>query len=278
MLRESLAADARHVFLALSGSRGGLLAARERTREDTRVQLFPAAWPPCWLKLRREEDVISAWMSRDGRSWSVAGRFKVDWPQDLLVGLAVAGGRQGLPSQAVFEQVEEAPSVRNRFFVPQVEMLSGSTQSGYIAELDETALRFLGPGRPTVSTTRLATIRFQALPSRFAPRLAPGRPGVLLSGGEFVEGDCRRIERGRVTVQSVALGVRRYDVNREVIAVVLGRRPLLVPRVFEVRTQDGSTWLAQDLVFDASGVVLREPQLGPRRLAWHEILELRRAA
>jgi len=278
MLRESLAADARHVFLSLSGARGGLLAARERAREDTRVQLFPAAWPPCWLRLRREEDVITAWLSRDGRSWSAAGRFTVDWPQDVLAGLAVAGGRQGQPGLAVFEHVEEAPSVRNRFFVPQVEMVSGSTQNGYIAELDETALRFAGPGRPPVSTPRVALIRFQALPARFAPRLAPGRPGVLLAGGEFVEGDCRRIERGRVTVQSVPLGVRRYDVNREVIAVVLRRKPLLTPRAYEVRTHDGSTWLAQDLAFDASGLVLREPQLGPRRLAWYEILEVRRAA
>lgn len=277
MLRESLAADARHVFLALSGARGGRLATRERAREDTRVQLFPAAWPPCWLRLRREEDVITAWLSRDGRSWSVAGRFTVDWPSEVLAGLAVAGGRAGLPSQAFFEQVEEAPSVRNRFFVPQVEMVSGSTQSGYLAELDETSLRFAGLGRPPVSTPRVALIRFQSVPSRLAPRLAAGRPGVLLAGGEFVEGDCRRIERGRVTVQSVPLGVRRYDVNREVLAVQLARRTLLAPRTYEVRTLDGSTWLAQDLVFDASGVLLREPQLGPRRLAWHEIVELRRA-
>jgi hypothetical protein len=202
----------------------------------------------------------------------------VDWPADLLVGVAVAGGRGGISGQASFEYVEEAPSVRNRFFVPEVEMRSGSTQTGYIAGLDETALRFAGPGRLPVSKARVALIRFQAVPGRLAPRLAAGRPGVLLAGGEFIEGDCQGIEQGRVTVHSVPLGVRRYDINREVIAVLLARRALLAPRAYEVRTLDGSTWLAQDLVFDGAGVRLREPQLGPRRLAWHEIVELRRAA
>lgn len=277
MLRDGLAADARHVFLALTAGRGGMLVSRDRKGGETSVELAENLVSPAWLKLKRNGDTITAWRSANGQHWRLASRTTAPWPEEVLVGLAVAGGRAGVLNQSIFEYVEEAPSVRNRFFTPQVELLSGSMQPGYIAALDDTVLYFEGYARAPVTSRSVALIRFQAVPSRLAPLLSTGRTGVLLSTGEFIEGDCRRIERARVTVNSVPLGVRRYDVNNEVLAVVLGRRALHARRNYEVTTADGATWLALEVTLDRDGLLLREPVLGSRRISAHEIVELRRA-
>jgi len=72
--------------------------------------------------------------------------------------------------------------------------------------------------------------------------------------------------------------LKRYDVNSEVIAVVLGKRAVLPPRTFEVITTDGATWLALDVTLDREGLLLREPLLGTRRIFLHEISEVRRGS
>jgi hypothetical protein len=166
---------------------------------------------------------------------------------------------------------------RNRWFVPQVELQSGSALRGYIVGLDDTALHFeTASGKQPVSRLNVTRIRFQPLPSRMAPLLNAGRTGVLLISGEFVDGDCRNIEGHRVTLSSVPLGHCRYDINREVIAIVLRRQPAPAAHFYEVKMFDGSVWLGLDVAMDREGLLLREPSLGPRRIPIHEIQELRR--
>lgn len=72
------------------------------------------------------------------------------------------------------------------------------------------------------------------------------------------------------------LGLLRYDVNNEVIVVVLTKRAAPVRQPFEVRTVDGTRWLALEISFNRDWVTLREPLLGLRRIPAHEVAELRR--
>jgi hypothetical protein len=98
----------------------------------------------------------------------------------------------------------------------------------------------------------------------------------VLAGGEFVEGDCRGIEQGRVTVSSVPLGLVQYDVNSEVLAVVLRKRATSEVHAYEVKLNDGSLWRGRDLEMEQLGVVIREPALGRKFIPLHEIAEFRR--
>lgn len=279
MFRDSLAADARHVLLAVTASRGGVLASRERKGGDTTVQLDRTMGRGYWLKLKRNADEILALTSHDGRRWRIVERLTLPMEQELYAGLVVVSAREGVRGESMFDQVEEGASLRNRAWVPQVELKSGSTQAGYIDRMDDTAVWFdPAERRPPVSTHGVALVRFQPVPLKLAPLLAAGRKGVLLGTGEFIEGECGGISRHRVTVSSVPLGLKRYDVNNEVIAVVLGKRAVLPRRNFEVTTTDGATWLALDVALDREGLVLREPYLGTRRIFMHEIVEVRRGS
>ena len=277
MMRESLAADSRNVFLSVTAARGGVFQWRERLGEETGVTLKRAMSVPCWLKLRRDGNVFTALRSSNGKQWVQVDRLTMSAAKELYVGMAAVGVRGNELNESVFEQVEEGPSLKNRWFVPVVQLQSGTTQMGHIATMDDTAIHFeMAAGKEPVSTLSVANIRFQSLPSRNVSVLNGGRTGVLLNTGEFIDGECRGIEGGRLVLSSVPLGLVRYDVNSEVVAVVLRRRDAPSGHPYEVKTVDGSVWLGAEVVIDQSGVMIHELALGPRHIPMHEVLELRR--
>lgn len=275
MMRESLAAGSRHVFLGVTAARGGVLQWRDRLGEETGVRLERGIFVPCWLKLKREADVFTALSSPNGKQWRVVEKIHLNAARELYVGLGVVGVRE--QTHSVFEQVEQGPSLRNRWFVPQVELQSGSTQVGYIDRMDDTAVHFdVASGKAALSEVNIANVRFRPVPARLTGMLNANRTGVLLNTGEFIEGECRGIQAGRVIISSVPLGLCRFDCNDEVVALVLRRRSPAVPFAYEVKTADGSVWRGQEVMLDRSGVLIREPSLGLRRVALHEVFELRR--
>ncbi len=167
--------------------------------------------------------------------------------------------------------------MRNRWFAPQIELRSGSMQSGLVVAMDDTAIRFEArEGKAPVSLHSVAHVRFQPLPSRLAPLVSAGRKGVLLSSGEFIEGECRGLEDGVMTISSVPLGLLRYDVHNDVIAVVLKKRAPWERQRFVLTTASGARWLALDVALDREWVTIREPLLGLRRIPAHDLVELRR--
>ena len=99
---------------------------------------------------------------------------------------------------------------------------------------------------------------------------------MVLAGGEFIEGDCRGISDGRARIGSVPLGLVEYDINSEVLALVLRSRSLPARHSCEVRLNDGSRWVGQSLSIESLGVTLQEPRLGRRFIFLHEIAEIRR--
>ena len=277
MMRESLAADSRNLFLSVSAARGGVLQWRSRLGEETSVLLDRGMSVPCWLKMKREGNTFVALKSPNGMHWELVDKLVMAAARDLYVGMAAVSVRGNVLNESVFEQVEEGAAIRNRWFVPQVELRSGSMQMGYIERMDDTAIQFENFARKDpMSQSSVANIRFQSLPSRWASVLNAGRPGVLLTSGEFIDGECRGLADGRVVVSSVPLGLIRYDVNNEVIALVLRKRSVSTTHWFEVKTIDGSVWRAREVVMDRVGLTVREPILGLRRIPLHEVDEFRR--
>ena len=277
MMRETLDAGARNVFLSVSAARGGVSQWRERFGEETSITLDRGMSVPCWLKLKRDADVFTALKSRNGMQWTVVERFTLAMAKDYYVGLAAVSVRGDVLNESVFEYVESGPSVKSRWFTPQVELSSGSSKIGYLEAMDDSTIYFENKlGRESMSRASVANIRFQPVPSRWAAFLNQDRTGVLLTSGEFIDGDCRSIEGGRVTVSSVPLGLVRYDVNSEVLALVLRRRTASSAHSYEVKLNDGSVWRGRDAVIDRLGVTIREPALGLRYIPLHEVAELRR--
>src|SRR6185295_12465741 len=115
----------------------------------------------------------------------------------------------------------------------------------------------------------------QPLSPALAPRLGLGRTGVLLAKGDFVDGDFRSLENGRVSLSSVLFGVRSFDATKEVVAVAL-RDPYPSSAPFEVRLRDQSVLLPGTIILDPAGARLEDSVLGSLRLTLNELRELRR--
>ncbi len=275
MMRESLAEGARNVFLSISAARGGVFSWRERFGEESGVLLDRGMPPGSWLKLKRDGNVFTALRSPNGIRWSVVERFTMSLSKDCYAGLAVASVRGGVLNESVFEGVEAGMSVKNRWFTPRVELTSGSVKVGHLEGMDDAAVHFENRfGRESVPRSSVANIRFQTLPSAWSLALQKGRTGVLLTSGEFIDGECRGIKSGRVTVSSVPLGLVRYDVNSEVVVAVFRKRAPSVAFPYEVRLNDGSSWRGREMVMERLGVRLLEAALGWQWLPLNEVSEL----
>lgn len=282
MMRESLRADAPHVFLGLQGSRGGVLRWREAAGADTQVSARPELAAPLWLRLKRVGHTFTASKSRNGRQWDLIERRELSLATNFHVGLAVAGVREGssagdlILSQLRLDQVREGPSLPMTAFVPRVALCSGSLSLGRVLSADPAELVLAKEPVPASLPTALASsLQFQWVPDRLAPRLRSGRPGALLAGGEFIEGEFRSLETDQAMLSTVLFGLRAFDVNCEVLAITL-RPPTPAPHQYEVRTVDGSVWLAGGLEIGSCEVILQEASLGRCRLPIHELEGIRR--
>ena len=107
----------------------------------------------------------------------------------------------------------------------------GSFLAAPLVSADDTSLQFGGAQKDfSLSTVNAARIVFQNLSAQRAAKIETGRAGVLLVNGDFVDGEFKGFERGRVKMSSVLFGLKFFDATYEVVAIILrdpapGRNP-----------------------------------------------------
>lgn len=273
-MRESLASDSPNAFVGLTPARCGFFQWRDREGAFTTGPPTVTLLAPCWLRLKRDGDEFSAYRSRDGRQWTFLGKTILPITEDYFVGLAVAGGSETRSLQSVFDSVQEAPVLWTGPFIPRVELQSGSVVVGLIRAMDDSAVSFWGaPPRAPVPNSAVSRILFRWLTPRLAAKIQSGKPGVLLTTGEFFEGEFRGIEHGKALISSVLYGLRRFDVETEVVAVVLRKSPPS-PEPYCVKTVDGSMWLGRVIGVGEAEILVRENALGIYRIPVYELAEV----
>lgn len=280
MLRENLEAGARNVFVGVT-PRGAVVQWRDSAGGATRVEKVGDVWP--WLRLKRAGNEVSAHTSREGRQWRLLRRVELSLPHTVLIGLGVAGrsgesSRTSPPraSEAIFDRVQVGAHLHHHSHAPRVALKSGSMTSGEIDTADHRNLRFRGaPSWEVVPVQEVTRIDFYWVPSRFDHLVRGDQPGVLLTTGEFVEGDFRGVRDGQCLISSVLFGLKRFDIDGEVLCVVLGE-PALPSGSFEVKTWRGSTWCGTLESMDEEGVVLREESMGRVTVPFYQLKEMSR--
>jgi len=283
MIRESLAEDSPFVCVALTAGSGGVLSWREKAGSSAQELTLPALAPPYWLKLKRQGDTIAAYRSSTGKRWRLIDRFELPLASEVRVGLAFAAKaaprtherfRPG-PERALLDQVREAPSLPLSSFVPRAQLLSGSVVVGPMESSSDNRITFPGAiARPDISLRDIAHLQFQWLGGRQADPVVSGRTGVVLASGEFIDGEFRGLTAHHVRISSVLFGVKNYDSQNEVRAVVF--RPAVPVRTpYEVETSEGSRWLARSIQIGENEILIEEPLLGPVRLPIYRLRSIR---
>lgn len=109
MLRESVAAGSKNVALLLVPRNGVRLSARVKDNGGSSSKVNASAKAaPCWVKLVREGNRFSGFVSEDGNDWQPVGQpVTVEMGPKILAGLAVTSGSRDESKlhTSTFEQV-----------------------------------------------------------------------------------------------------------------------------------------------------------------------------
>jgi hypothetical protein len=153
---------------------------------------------------------------------------------------------------------------------------NGSFLAGRVEQATPTSLRLIGSvDEQQLSAVNVARIICQPLSSALITRIGSGRTGVLLTKGDFVDGDFRGLEGGRVRLNSILFGVRTFEIEKEVAAVAL-RDPYPPLATFQVRLRDQSLLLPGTVKVEKDGLKVEDSILGALVFPWKDLQELRR--
>lgn len=183
-----------------------------------------------------------------------------------------------VPIPASTTNAPGTPAVTNAFprgTVPVgVLTWGGAFLAGGVRGADDSAVRLTDPPAGfTLTTANTAAIFFQPITPYRASALRAPRPGVLLVTGDFVEGEFKSLENGRIKLTSVLFGDRSFEAVHEAAAVVL-RKPSLPMEQFEVQLRDGSILLSRALRAEAGVLILDDPFLRDLRLPAAQLEEI----
>ncbi|MEY4200768.1 MAG: hypothetical protein RLZZ265_2508 [Verrucomicrobiota bacterium] len=154
----------------------------------------------------------------------------------------------------------------------------GSFLAAPLVAGDDTALQFGGAQKDfSLSTVNAARLIFQNLSAQRAAKVEPGRSGVLLVNGDFVDGEFKGLERGRVKLSSVLFGLKFFDANYEVVAVIL-REPALGAPTFRVKVSDGSVLLVKKFAITPEGLTIEDATLRGYKVPAQELVEVRQGS
>lgn len=112
LIRETLDSTTSQAFLYVQSS-GGLGFERKQGTES-KVDKLGTNLPPCWIRLQRRKDTISAHHSTDGKNWISIGSGSVPMARDVYAGLAVISGDSNTPVTTLFDHISVQP-----FFPPR---------------------------------------------------------------------------------------------------------------------------------------------------------------
>jgi hypothetical protein len=270
MVSESLDADA--PFIAVTLTSDGRVVMQRRAMAKGTIDTRSERVASRWLKLKRYGTNVAAYQSSDGRRWKVVQSSAAELGPNLYVGLLAAAEYQYESGVAEircgFDQLREAPYLVADWFVPRVELESGSTVLGRIRSADQRELRFESVFDPEpVSTRAVSRIMFDWRPPQ--ARIPAGQSGVVLTSGEFVEGGFDSIVENRLAVNSVLFGRRVFDIQ-DVAAVVL--RPIRSQdAVWELTTNERSRWIGASLEITSNELGIWDASLGRRSFPAYDL-------
>jgi hypothetical protein len=123
----------------------------------------------------------------------------------------------------------------------------------------------------------VARIRFTCEPSNL-DKINPGRgTGVLLFGGDFLEGEVTRLAYGQwLDLNSVVFGAKRLDAPRDLICAVL-RDVKPDQAAYEVRLRDGSIIQAKSVTFAQEMIEVDSALAGAFKFPIAEVLSVEAA-
>jgi hypothetical protein len=105
MIRETLDGDSAHAFVGLNSSGELLMRSRNAAGANVEQKSKGKCAIPCWVRLVRRGDRLTAFSSPDGEKWSEVGSVAVSMSREALMGLAVSSEQGTELAEGIFDQI-----------------------------------------------------------------------------------------------------------------------------------------------------------------------------
>jgi hypothetical protein len=267
------------MMLAYAG--GGIrFQCRPKVGMSARTDESPGAGTPCWVKLVRKGDTLLGYSSPDGESWELVRSERVNLPATVQIGLAVSARNNAAVCTATFERVAvtamspKPESKASAGGAPRGVLLrQGSLVAGQANSANDSVLRIARDREFAIPLAEVARIYFSPVKPEMLQKLKGGRKGVLLTTGDFFEGDVLGIEGASVRLSSVLFGLKRFETWR--VAAVLLNDGSKAPTRYEIKLTDGSELLADQVTIDKSVLAVEGRSFGTLKFGAEQIVEIR---
>jgi hypothetical protein len=218
---------------------------------------------PAWIKLARYGDRVYAYTSADGKDWDLFASEQFDASPSVFAGLVAYSPSSSRPATAQFDHVKlvpGAPAIESA--VKGFATRGGTFVAADVFAIDENLVRYIRNGvQGTIPVSEVARILYKPLLLDHAEKLSPGSTGLLMSTGDFLEGDVQSLKDGTVAVSSVLFGLRKVTLYDNLTAIVLHDvAPEKTP--FTLTTTDGSTYRPKSLKPNLQTLQIEDASLG----------------
>jgi hypothetical protein len=221
-----------------------------------------SAGPKPWLRLTRRGNTFATSVSDDGESWKPVDAREFHLPTEALWGVAAwVPGNMAL-GEVVFDSVKLIPgrpyatyAVSSPFVSRGVVLVDGTQIAAEAIRLADGQLHLTrGSDDLKVSLAQVAWIVFNPVGPQTAARVGQNR-GIVLSGGEVLQGDLAGIDNGTASFSTVVFGNVSYAIETQVAAVSL-QDVHERPAAYTVIALDGSSWPCERVTIADNNVVL----------------------
>src|SRR6185503_5583781 len=106
MIRQTLQTASPQISLGATASGG--LELEHRARKESRIERVGWTPGPCWLRVSRRGEVLTASKSDDGSNWIEVGSRTNSMPKRIYIGLGVTSYNHAALSGSLFDRVQVA--------------------------------------------------------------------------------------------------------------------------------------------------------------------------
>ena len=236
--------------------------------------------PPYWVRLVREEGLISAFISPDGNVWTkireleekviLGSRRKKSEPPSFF-GVCATASSGETPWAATFDNISVGPLSDLEsdpwFSAPRITLIDGSVVRCEVSTNEKGTLIKLGaPWNRTLPMLYVSKIDFYypLTPEKRKRKMA--RPGVSLKGGDIFEGTFETLSDGKVVLRSALLGRREIEIGEAAESVFIREENPDRRGDFKVETKDGQIFYAKDIGIDDGRFVFKSAFIGEKKV------------
>lgn len=230
---------------------------------------------PCWIRIRREGELIRGFVSADGCKWNELESYSYPIKGKANVGFYVYSGKDNSIAQARMSNVLLLYT-ESKFIHSFVVLKDDSKVAAQIIGLDKNKVNFSINGKEfSTPVTEVARILFSPIPSEFESKLLNKPTGIMFANGEYLESEITGLRPDIIEVKTLS-GRQQFKLKQDVIAAIFNVSKY-EPSEYELYDREGSVLFSKNLIIKENKITVSAGSLENIEIPESNLTMIRRA-